>query len=80
MYPPPPLQTTNLIYLTKFQFLLSSTYACTAYYLSNQPMDITRFSMFLGMCILVALTAEGFGLYLGTLDNTVVSFNILQMI
>lgn len=55
------------------QFLLCLAYACPSYYLSNQPLDLTRFSMFLGVCLLVGLTAEGLGLYLGTLDNTVVS-------
>ncbi|KAK6640184.1 hypothetical protein RUM44_011870 [Polyplax serrata] len=56
---------------TPVQFLLCMAYAFPSYYLSNQPLDITRFSMFLGICLLVGLTAEGLGLYLGTLDNTV---------
>ncbi|KAK6636014.1 hypothetical protein RUM43_009666 [Polyplax serrata] len=56
---------------TQFLFLLCMAYAFPSYYLSNQPLDITRFSMFLGICLLVGLTAEGLGLYLGTLDNTV---------
>lgn len=45
----------------------------TSYYLTGQLWDFQRYIMYLSMCMLTALTAEGLGLYLGTFKNVVVS-------
>lgn len=54
---------------TPVQLLFCSVYVGFAYYLSSQPLDIWRFSMFLSVCMLVTLISEGLGLYLGTFTD-----------
>lgn len=41
--------------------------------MSSQPLDWSRFLMFLGACILICLTSESMGILLGTTVNPVVS-------
>lgn len=53
------------------QAFFSATYASPSYVMSGQPMEIQRFLMFVGACIMTSLTAETVGIILGTLVNPV---------
>lgn len=47
------------------QILFSSMYVSMVYFLSSQPPELFRFSMFLGVCFLVSLVAQSAGLFIG---------------
>ncbi|CAB0042032.1 unnamed protein product [Trichogramma brassicae] len=53
------------------QTFMVVAYSVTAYFMSSQPAEWWRFGMFLLVAVLIALTAEGFGLALGTTVNPV---------
>ncbi|XP_058807743.1 ATP-binding cassette sub-family G member 1-like [Phymastichus coffea] len=53
------------------QVMFVVVYTATAYFMSSQPPDLHRFLMFLAITVLVALIAEGFGLFLGTTVNPI---------
>ena len=43
------------------------------YYMTSQPAELIRFSMFLTISILVTFVANSFGLMIGAVSNVVVS-------
>ncbi|XP_018330203.1 ATP-binding cassette sub-family G member 1 isoform X2 [Agrilus planipennis] len=53
------------------QFLFATVSVGISYFMSEQPMELSRFAMFLGMCVLVNITAGSFGLFFGTVVNPV---------
>lgn len=48
-----------------FQILFTSVYVITIYYLTSQPMELTRVAMFTLICILTSLVAQSLGLLIG---------------
>lgn len=48
-----------------FQLLFSGVYVVTVYYLTSQPMDFYRLSMFVCICVLTSLVAQSLGLLIG---------------
>lgn len=48
-----------------FQILFSSVYVGVVYYLTSQPMEWTRVSMFVLICLLTSLVAQSLGLLMG---------------
>lgn len=57
------------------QIAFSMTYVTTSYFLSDQPVEIVRFAMVLGVLILVALISSSMGLVIGSIVNPVVRNN-----
>lgn len=43
------------------------------YFMTSQPPDLCRFSMFLGACLLVSFVAQSVGLVVGAAMNVQVS-------
>lgn len=48
-----------------FQILFASVYVVVVYYLTSQPMEWTRVSMFVLICLLTSLVAQSLGLLIG---------------
>ncbi|XP_055683520.1 ATP-binding cassette sub-family G member 4 isoform X2 [Lutzomyia longipalpis] len=48
-----------------FQILFSSVYVGVVYYLTSQPMEWTRVTMFVLICLLTSLVAQSLGLLMG---------------
>lgn len=68
------LRTYYLAYLVSnlpVQMMFCAVYCSVSYILSSQPMDGTRFFMFLTSLIFVVVISESFGLILGTTVNPV---------
>ncbi|GLV37362.1 uncharacterized protein CBL_10671 [Carabus blaptoides fortunei] len=68
------LKTYFLVYLVvdvPLQILYCTVYASVSYVMSAQPLDVTRFLMFLCTCVLVTLTAQSLGVLLGTTVNPI---------
>nr|XP_022913355.1 ATP-binding cassette sub-family G member 1-like isoform X1 [Onthophagus taurus] len=53
------------------QVIFCIAYACVAYFLSAQPAEANRFFMFVLICCLISISAEGMGTVLGTVVNPV---------
>ncbi|KAG5318127.1 ABCG1 protein, partial [Pseudoatta argentina] len=52
-----------------FQTVFCILYVTVVYFLTSQPADITRFSMFLGTCLLISFVAQSVGLMVGAAMN-----------
>lgn len=50
-----------------FQVLATLLYAAPTYFMTSQPLEMNRILLFLTMCILTSLTAQGFGFLIGAL-------------
>lgn len=48
-----------------FQIVFPAVYLLTVYLMTNQPMDIERFAMLLGVTVATSLVAQGIGLLVG---------------
>lgn len=48
-----------------FQIVFSSVYVIVVYYLTSQPMELQRISMFVFICVLTSLVAQSLGLLIG---------------
>ncbi|XP_055299030.1 ATP-binding cassette sub-family G member 1 isoform X2 [Sitodiplosis mosellana] len=48
-----------------FQLLFSGVYVITVYYLTSQPMELQRISMFVCICVLTSLVSQSLGLLIG---------------
>ncbi|XP_018792137.1 PREDICTED: ATP-binding cassette sub-family G member 1 isoform X1 [Bactrocera latifrons] len=48
-----------------FQIVFSSVYVIVVYYLTSQPMEWMRISMFVFICVLTSLVAQSLGLLIG---------------
>lgn len=48
-----------------FQILFASVYVMVVYYLTSQPMEWERVSMFVLICLLTSLVAQSLGLLIG---------------
>lgn len=48
-----------------FQIIFSSVYVIVVYYLTSQPMEWMRISMFVFICVLTSLVAQSLGLLIG---------------
>ncbi|XP_068141608.1 ATP-binding cassette sub-family G member 4 isoform X1 [Drosophila tropicalis] len=48
-----------------FQIVFSSVYVLVVYYLTSQPMELERISMFVLICVLNSLVAQSLGLLIG---------------
>ncbi|XP_017858398.1 PREDICTED: ATP-binding cassette sub-family G member 1 isoform X2 [Drosophila arizonae] len=48
-----------------FQIVFSSVFVLVVYYLTSQPMEIERISMFVFICVLNSLVAQSLGLLIG---------------
>lgn len=48
-----------------FQIVFPAVYLVTVYLMTNQPMDIERFAMLLGVTVATSLVAQGIGLLVG---------------
>ncbi|XP_037958716.1 ATP-binding cassette sub-family G member 1-like [Teleopsis dalmanni] len=48
-----------------FQIIFSSVYVIVVYYLTSQPMELQRVSMFVFICVLTSLVAQSLGLLIG---------------
>lgn len=57
-----------LISLT-FQTLFSILYVSIVYFLTGQPAEVTRYSMFVGICLLISFVAQSVGLVVGAAMN-----------
>lgn len=55
------------------QILLGFVYLTIIYFFSYQPLEIYRFSCFVGICCLTGAVSESFGLLVSSTFNTVVS-------
>lgn len=53
------------------QMLFAIVYTSVSYFMSSQPLDWTRFAMFLGTTILTTFIAESLGLVIGTTVNPI---------
>lgn len=51
------------------QILCTTIYVLITYYLTNQPMELYRFIMFLFIFILAAINAQGLGIIVGAIFN-----------
>lgn len=61
----------SLICSVPIQIMFATVYSSPSYFLSGQPMDASRYLMFLAVAILTVLIAESFGLLVGTLCNPI---------
>lgn len=52
-----------------FQFVFPTLYLVIVYMMTNQPMDLQRFGMLLGITICTSLVAQGIGLLVGAACN-----------
>lgn len=52
-----------------FQSIFCLIYLSIVYFLTSQPADVTRFSMFLGTCLLISFVAQSVGLVVGAAMN-----------
>ncbi|XP_023166117.1 ATP-binding cassette sub-family G member 1 isoform X2 [Drosophila hydei] len=48
-----------------FQIIFSSVFVLVVYYLTSQPMEVERISMFVFICVLNSLVAQSLGLLIG---------------
>ncbi|KAL9928738.1 ABC transporter expressed in trachea isoform 1-T1 [Glossina fuscipes fuscipes] len=48
-----------------FQIIFSSVYCLVVYYLTSQPMELHRVTMFVVICVLTSLVAQSLGLLIG---------------
>ncbi|KAJ8951752.1 hypothetical protein NQ318_012603 [Aromia moschata] len=48
-----------------FQIVLTTCYIIGVYFITSQPLDATRFGMFLLVAVLIALVSQSFGLLIG---------------
>ena len=53
--------------------LFASVYASIAYFITEQPPEPERFLKFILVFICVSIVADGFGIFLGTIVNPIVS-------
>lgn len=60
--------------------LCCTLFSFIVYFMSAQPPDVTRFTMFFTISLLVAFVAQSFGLMIGAVFNVVVSLkNIFKL-
>ncbi|XP_008551030.1 ATP-binding cassette subfamily G member 4 [Microplitis demolitor] len=52
-----------------FQTIFCMMYLCIVYFLTSQPLDAMRFSMFVGACLLISYVAQSVGLVVGAAMN-----------
>ncbi|KAI7815553.1 ABC subfamily G member 4, partial [Rhyzopertha dominica] len=52
-----------------FQIILTACYVMGVYYLTSQPLEVTRFAMVLLIAVLTALVSQSFGLLVGAAFN-----------
>ncbi|XP_032666027.1 ATP-binding cassette sub-family G member 1 isoform X2 [Odontomachus brunneus] len=52
-----------------FQTIFCLIYLSIVYFLTSQPADLTRFSMFLAICLLISFVAQSVGLVVGAAMN-----------
>ncbi|XP_011704186.1 PREDICTED: ATP-binding cassette sub-family G member 4 isoform X1 [Wasmannia auropunctata] len=52
-----------------FQTVFCILYVTVVYFLTSQPADVTRFSMFVGTCLLISFVAQSVGLMVGAAMN-----------
>ncbi|XP_033362481.1 ATP-binding cassette sub-family G member 1 isoform X1 [Bombus vosnesenskii] len=52
-----------------FQAIFCIMYVTIVYFMTSQPTDIMRFSMFLGTCLLISFVAQSVGLVVGAAMN-----------
>ncbi|XP_014599215.1 PREDICTED: ATP-binding cassette sub-family G member 1 isoform X1 [Polistes canadensis] len=52
-----------------FQAIFCIIYVTIVYFLTGQPADVTRFSMFLSACLLISFVAQSVGLVVGAAMN-----------
>ncbi|KAK9293492.1 hypothetical protein QLX08_011582 [Tetragonisca angustula] len=52
-----------------FQAIFCIIYVTIVYFMTSQPTDIMRFSMFLGTCLLISFVAQSVGLVVGAAMN-----------
>lgn len=57
-----------------FQIVFPAIYLVTVYLMTNQPMDIERFAMLLGVTVATSLVAQGIGLLVGAAFSIPVRF------
>ncbi|XP_057322848.1 ATP-binding cassette subfamily G member 4-like [Microplitis mediator] len=53
------------------QMIFAVVYSSVSYFMSSQPLDLSRFLMFLIVTILTTVIAESFGLLIGTMVNPI---------
>lgn len=58
-------------------FVCCFVFTIIIYFMSSQPLDLTRFSMFFAISLLIVFVAQGIGLLIGSVFNVVVSKNII---
>lgn len=59
--------------------LCCTIFSFIVYFMSAQPADVTRFSMFFTISLLVSFVAQSFGLMIGAVFNVVVSLKIINL-
>ncbi|CAL7934659.1 unnamed protein product [Xylocopa violacea] len=52
-----------------FQAIFCILYVTVVYFLTSQPTDVMRFSMFMGTCLLISFVAQSVGLVVGAAMN-----------
>lgn len=62
--------TSEKLYIISFlQAIFCIMYVTIVYFMTSQPTDIMRFSMFLGTCLLISFVAQSVGLVVGAAMN-----------
>lgn len=74
------MKTSNILQyevlkLSFFQIILTTCYIVGVYFITDQPLDPTRFFMFLFIAVLTALVSQSFGLLVGAAFNIEVSLS-----
>lgn len=73
-----PVLFQNIIQFIDFfqlQIVFSTVYATIIFLLTDQPMELNRFSRFTFVYILLTIVADAFGLLLGAIANPIVSIH-----
>lgn len=58
--------------------VLGVIFSCIVYFLTYQPWDIHRFTLFVAMAVFVAITSQGLGFAIGTMFTITVCTSILS--
>lgn len=57
------------MYYFFFQIVMTLCFIIGVYFITSQPLDVTRFGMILLVAVLVALVSQSFGLLIGAAFN-----------